>query len=166
MSDEQLRYEEEKYQYEESHREMKYPRTNNAYHKSRRDNSDRIDALLAECEKMEDELAAQGKLERERDEARERADTMFAKHVDILDQARRERDEARAESIRWQSIAEGRGRTDDEEQLTTVTAQRDRLAEVVNAATILIAAKGRHNTMLAYEGLRKTLQSLTPDAKP
>jgi hypothetical protein len=34
------------------------------------------------------------KLERERDEARERADTMFAKHVDILDQARRERDEA------------------------------------------------------------------------
>jgi hypothetical protein len=44
---------------------MKYPRTNNAYHKSRRDNSDRIDALLAECEKMEDELAAQGKLEGE-----------------------------------------------------------------------------------------------------
>jgi hypothetical protein len=78
----------------------------------------------------------------------------------------RERDEARAESIRWMSIAEGRGRTDDKEQLTTVTAQRDRLAEVVNAATILIAAKGRHNTMLAYEGLRKTLQSLTPDAKP
>ena len=33
---------------------------------------------------------------RERDEALERADTMFAKHVDILDQARRERDEARA----------------------------------------------------------------------
>ena len=42
---------------------MKYPRTNNAYHKSRRDNSDRIDALLAECEKMEDELAAQRKLQ-------------------------------------------------------------------------------------------------------
>jgi flagellar biosynthesis regulator FlaF len=34
-------------------------------------------------------------LERELTEARERADTMFAKHVDILDQARRERDEAR-----------------------------------------------------------------------
>lgn len=32
-------------------------------------------------------------LERERDEARERADTMFAKHVDILDQTRNERDE-------------------------------------------------------------------------
>ncbi len=39
--------------------------------------------------------------------------------------------------------------------------QRDRLAKAVNAATILIAAKGRHNTMLAYEGLRDALQSLT-----
>ena len=42
-----------------------------------------------------------------------------------------------------------------------LTEQRDRLAEAVNAATILIAAKGRHNTMLAYEGLREALQSLT-----
>jgi hypothetical protein len=42
-----------------------------------------------------------------------------------------------------------------------VTEQRDRLAEAVNAATILIAAKGRHNTMLAYNGLRDVLQSLT-----
>jgi hypothetical protein len=50
-----------------------------------------------------------------------------------------------------------------ERELTTVTEQRDRLAEAVNAATVLIAAKGRHNTMLAYEGLRKALQSLTPD---
>lgn len=31
----------------------------------------------------------------------------------------------------------------------------------VNAATILIAAKSRHNTILAYEGLHDTLQSLT-----
>jgi hypothetical protein len=38
--------------------------------------------------------------------------------------------------------------------------QRGRLAEAVNAATILIAAKGRHNTMLAYEGLRDVIQSL------
>ena len=41
--------------------------------------------------------------------------------------------------------------------------QRDRLAESVNAATILIAAKGRHNTMLAYNGLREAVQSLTPN---
>jgi hypothetical protein len=33
-----------------------YPRTNKDYHQARRDNEDRVDALLAECEKMEDEL--------------------------------------------------------------------------------------------------------------
>jgi len=38
--------------------------------------------------------------------------------------------------------------------------QRDRLAEAVNAATVLITAKGRHNTMLAYEGLRKALTAV------
>jgi predicted Zn-ribbon and HTH transcriptional regulator len=41
----------------------------------------------------------------------------------------RERDEARAESIRWMSIAEGRGRTDDEDELAVVVKQRDRLAK-------------------------------------
>ncbi len=46
-------------------------------------------------------------------------------------------------------------------RLNAVTEQRDRLAEAVNAATILIAAKGRHNTMLAYNGLRDAIQSLT-----
>jgi hypothetical protein len=35
--------------------------------------------------------------------------------------------------------------------------QRDRLAE---AATVLIAAKGRHNTMLAYRGLREALAAV------
>jgi chromosome segregation ATPase len=40
--------------------------------------------------------------------------------------------------------------------------QRDRLAK---AATTLIAAKGRHNTMLAYEGLRQSLQSLTTNTE-
>jgi chromosome segregation ATPase len=44
-------------------------------------------------------------------------------------------------------------------EIKTVTEQRDRLAK---AATTLIAAKGRHNTMLAYNGLRDALQSLTP----
>jgi hypothetical protein len=50
-------------------------------------------------------------------------------------------------------------------ELNAVTEQRDRLAEAVNAATILIAAKGRHNTMLAYNGLRDALQSLTTNEK-
>lgn len=44
--------------------------------------------------------------------------------------------------------------------------QRDRLAEVIEAASVLIAAKGRHNTMLAYNGLRDALQSLTPKHSP
>lgn len=43
-------------------------------------------------------------LERERDEAQERADTMFAKHAEILDQYRRERDAERALADR---LAEG-----------------------------------------------------------
>ena len=43
------------------------------------------------------------KLERERDEAQERADTMFAKHVDIIDQTRNERDEARNEILGWKN---------------------------------------------------------------
>ena len=47
-----------------------------------------------------------------------------------------------------------------ERELTAVTEQRDRLVQVIEAATILIAAKGRHNTMLAYNGLRDALQSL------
>jgi predicted transcriptional regulator len=104
--------------------------------------------------------------------------------IDFARKLERELAEARAESIRWMSIAEGRGRTDDEiendtqcelaawellkeadNKLAAVTEQRDRLAEVINAATILIAAKGRHNTMLAYEGLRATLQSITPNAE-
>ncbi len=44
-----------------------------------------------------------------------------------------------------------------QERMIDAERQRDRLAEAVNAATVLIAAKGRHNTMLAYEGLRKAL---------
>ena len=46
-------------------------------------------------------------------------------------------------------------------QIQELTEQRDRLVQVIEAATILIAAKGRHNTMLAYNGLRDALQSLT-----
>ena len=48
-------------------------------------------------------------------------------------------------------------------ELTAVTEQRDRLVQVIEAATILIAAKGRHNTMLAYNGLREALQSINQD---
>ena len=44
--------------------------------------------------------------------------------------------------------------------LESVTKQRDRLAEVIKASTVLIAAKGRHNTMLAYDGLRDALAAV------
>jgi hypothetical protein len=66
----------------------------------------------------------------------------------FLGDLQRERDEA---------IAEATNAVND---IIGMKWQRDRLAEAVNAATILIAAKGRHNTMLAYNGLRDALQSL------
>ena len=46
------------------------------------------------------------RLERELDEARERADTMFAKHAEILDQYRRERDAERALADRLAGVLE------------------------------------------------------------
>ena len=79
---------------------------------------------------------------------------------DLSRKLERERDEAREEAIRTREFMDY-GFAKAQEELATVTAQRDRMAEAINAATILIAAKGRHNTMLAYEGLRATLQSLT-----
>ena len=63
--------------------------------------------------------------------------------VDALGEVTDQRDDALAESIRWMSIAEGRGRTDDEEEndtqaelaawelLKEATEQRDRLAEAL-----------------------------------
>ena len=120
------------------------------------------------------------KLERERDEAQERADTMFAKHVDILDQTRNERDEARGQLAGIENKMRGElgGHPDSElwgdagliaatmrcvDALDAVTEQRNRLAAAVNAATVLIAAKGRHNTLLAYEGLRSALSPENAD---
>jgi hypothetical protein len=76
-------------------------------------------------------------LERERDKYQDQADALvirLAATQERMIDAERERDNARE--------------------------QRDRLAEAVNAATVLIAAKGRHNTMLAYEGLRKALTAV------
>lgn len=45
-------------------------------------------------------------LERERDEARERADTMFAKHADILDQAREQLSAERSLADRLADVLE------------------------------------------------------------
>jgi hypothetical protein len=82
--------------------------------------------------------------------------------ADRMDQLERELTAARAELVtayeEMDAIRIGTRLIDSD--LKAVTEQRDRLAEAVNAATILIAAKGRHNTMLAYNGLRDALQSL------
>ena len=83
-----------------------------------------------------------------------------------------ERDEARAEMIRWQSIAEGRGRTDDDtsvcqelndanermgKKLAQTLDERDRLAEVM--AQILNTTMNHTRRELLLE---QALQSLTP----
>jgi hypothetical protein len=85
-----------------------------------------------------------------------------AEYYARLQDLERERDEARAESIRWMSIAEGRGRTEDEEQLTTVTAQRDRLAAALER---IIEEDGVPMSMRASSPkslAKQALQSLTP----
>jgi len=79
------------------------------------------------------------KLERERDEAQERADTMFAKHVDILDQTRNEREEWKAKYIQQNKdlgceMMDPNGTIWDyakkvQRELTVVTKQRDQLEE-------------------------------------
>jgi hypothetical protein len=105
------------------------------------------------------------KLERERDEAREVlkiTQEAWVKAKAERVEALRERDEAREQRDRLadqldDAVAEATNAVND---IIGMKWQRDRLAEAVNAATILIAAKGRHNTMLAYEGLREALQSL------
>ena len=77
------------------------------------------------------------KLERERDEWQERADTMFAKHVDILDQTRNEREEWKAKYIQQNKdlgceMMDPNGTIWDyakkvQRELTVVTKQRDQL---------------------------------------
>ena len=77
------------------------------------------------------------RLERERDEAQERADTMFAKHVDILDQTRNEREEWKAKYIQQNKdlgceMMDPNGTIWDyakkvQRELTVVTKQRDQL---------------------------------------
>lgn len=54
--DEQARWEEEKYHFEQDQRRMSFPRTDAAYLKASEDGPDRIDSLLAECERMEARL--------------------------------------------------------------------------------------------------------------
>ncbi len=91
------------------------------------------------------------KLEREREETKENLkitqDAWIRAKVERV-KALCERDEARETAERYRLEA------------NAMMMQRDRLAEVIKAATVLIAAKGRHNTMLAYQGLREALAAV------
>jgi hypothetical protein len=84
----------------------------------------------------------------------------------------RERDEARAESIRWMSIAEGRGHADDEDELAVVVKQRDRLAEALRLiadGTSCRECGGEDQALFARQAIQSmicdALQSLTPNAE-
>jgi hypothetical protein len=107
-------------------------------------------------------------LERERDEAREDLEfrrELYKVQEELFENARSERDEAREEVEKWEQTACDKLSEvcRQIEKTRIVTEQRDTLLIVIEAATILIAAKGRHNTMLAYNGLRDALQSITPN---
>jgi len=92
-------------------------------------------------------------LERERDEAREQIEANHKATLIIermFYEAKEERDRLAEEREQWRLSSVCR----------ELREQRDRLAEVIKAATGLIAAKGRHNTMLAYQGLREALAAV------
>jgi predicted nucleic acid-binding Zn-ribbon protein len=100
------------------------------------------------------------KLERERDEAREVLREIRDNEVNPEDEADKFlRDHLPSElsKVREQRDAVTLRLGNTQERMFDAERQRDKLADAVNAATVLIAAKGRHNTMLAYEGLRKAL---------
>lgn len=50
---------------------------------------------------------------------------------------------------KWKAAVEMAARAENE---------RDEMREVIRAATVLIAAKGRHNTFLAYQALKKLIE--------
>ena len=102
---------------------------------------------------------------------------------ELCESLERERDEARGQLAGIENKMRGElgGHPDSElwgdagliaatmrcvDALDSATEQRNRLAAAVNAATVLIAAKGRHNTQLAYEGLRSALSPENVQSPP
>jgi hypothetical protein len=84
--------------------------------------------------------------------------------AEIASELERQRDEAKAEIEKLKEELESHAWTISpamaQAKIDELVEQRDRLAEVINAATVLIAAKGRHNTMLAYQGLKDALAAV------
>ena len=115
----------------------KLERERNGLHDLHNKNATRSAELLELCQTLRKERMINA--ERERDEAQERADTMFAKHVDILDQTRNERDEWKAKYIQQNKdlgceMMDPNGTIWDyakkvQHELTVVTKQRDNFEE-------------------------------------
>lgn len=53
-----------------------------------------------------------------------------------------------------------------ERELAEARAEIERLSVAIQAATVLIAAKGRHNTFIAYNGLRAALAAVKAQSPP
>lgn len=112
-------------------------------------------------------------LERERDEWRKKAVDLHARHKGALEDIETEiaaRDEARRLAKDACELLDREGyqvnyppmpwEPDSPEFVEPDSPEIKRLAVAIQAATVLIAAKGRHNTMLAYNGLRAAIAAV------
>lgn len=84
-------------------------------------------------------------LETELNEAREEIAGLKAKAAQLREVATYEHAGCTASAMGWAI------------KYVAQEATNKRLTEVIQAATVLIAAKGRHNTMIAYQGLKSLL---------
>jgi hypothetical protein len=91
----------------------------------------------------------------------QREDDQLEPPWEVIDRILRERDEARGQRDRLAEL-----HNKNAIHFNELLELCGTLRKVSRAASVLIASKGRHNTMLAYNGLRDALQSLTPDEKP
>lgn len=102
------------------------------------------------------------KLERERNEWKSLAAQYSAEREHNAMQAlayKADRDEARADAIRWQSIAEGRGRTDDE-------AENDTQAELAAWEMLEIARRERDQAIRQLTELQDRIVMESDTKKP
>jgi hypothetical protein len=107
------------------------------------------------------------KLERERDEARKRAETMFAEHVDIIDQALYGRDELREDlefrrglyALQTEALEKAREERDEarqwESQALVARIQRDRVSKTLGEVReILCDALPNENQLTSFMAVK------------
>jgi septal ring factor EnvC (AmiA/AmiB activator) len=113
--------------------------------------------------KLERELAAvteqRDKALRERESTEKEVDLMLERAIRAEEQ--RDRLAEEIENLKASGIHTCHDQC--KRPMCAMRRQRDRMAAVIKAATVLIAAKGRHNTMLAYQGLRDALAAVEGD---